>query len=536
MLSPDGSQLAYVGHQGSTQQIYVRAMDSLEAKAVPGTEGAVNPFFSPDGQWLGFFSAGKLKKISISGGAAIPLSDAPFPNGASWGSQGIIAFTPITGASPMMQVTDAGGAPKPLTQVVNEEATHRWPDFFPDGKALLFAAGTNALTFRNAQVIVQSIATGERHRLAAGGTIPRYAPSGHLIYAHEGNLMAVRFNPRRLEITGAAIPVIEDVWESPIFGAAQYSFSNTGSLVYVPGGVTSAQYRLVWVTRDGAEQTLAAPPHAYFAPRLSPDGRKVAVGITEEESQTWLYDLSRQTLTRLTFEGDADLNPIWTPDGKRMAFASANKGPLNIFWQLADGSGGLERLATSQYTQIPQSWSPDGQLLTYFEVNPTTQRDIYVLRMADRKAQPFLHTPFDEAVPRFSPDGKWLAYVSNESGRYEIYVQPYPGPGGKWQISTEGGTEPAWNPSGRELFYRSGDKMMSMDIASQPSFAAGTPRMLFEGRYEHAAVPSTDYAVSPDGRRFLMLKPLDQQEAAPNQIVVVQNWFEELKRRVPAGE
>jgi eukaryotic-like serine/threonine-protein kinase len=241
-------------------------------------------------------------------------------------------------------------------------------------------------------------------------------------------------------------------------------------------------------------------------------------------------------MTRLTFEGNENLNGVWTPDGKRIAFASTKEGPRNIYWQRADGSGGLEQLTTSENTQVPMSWSPDGQLLSFFEVNPTTGYDIWVLRLSDRKALPFLRTPFNESVPRFSPDGRWLAYISNESGRYEIYVQPYPGPGGKWQISTEGGTEPTWNPNGRELFYRSGDKMMAVEIATQPSFSASKPRVLFEGRYEPSPATSPNYSVSPDGQRFLMLKSAEQEAAAPTQINVVLNWFEELKRRVPTGK
>jgi len=278
-------------------------------------------------------------------------------------------------------------------------------------------------------------------------------------------------------------------------------------------------------------------------PRLSPDGRRVAVTITEQENQIWLYDLSRETLTRSTFEGTQNYNPLWTPDGKRIAFESNRAGPINIFWPLADGSGGFERLTTSEYLNAPMSWSPDGRLLNFIGIDPTTGVDIWVLRMGDppagsgqvRKAQLFLQTPFNENTSRFSPDGRWMAYISDESGRNEVYVQPYPGPGGKWQISTEGGTEPVWNPNGRELFYRSGDRMMAVDIVTQPGFVAGRPRMLFEKRYEAAPAPIVNYDVSPDGQRFLMIKPVDQEEAAPTQINVVLNWFEELKRRVPVG-
>jgi eukaryotic-like serine/threonine-protein kinase len=550
-LSPKGTHLAYVARQGGVQQIYLRAMDSFESKPIPGTEGAVNPFFSPDGQWVGFLAGGALKKVSVSGGAALTLGVASSPRGASWGSNGTIAFTPQD-VVVVQQVPDAGGAPQPLTRFEKGEASHRWPEFLPGGNAVLFAAAPNAVSWTNAQVAVQSVGTDERRNLIQGGTHPRYAPSGHLIYAQAGTLMAVPFDPQRLTVTGAVIPAVEGVLQSPVSGAAQYSFSATGSLVYILGGVQSARSKLVWVSRNGAEQPLAAPAHAYLGPRLSPDGRRVAVAIAEQESQVWLYDLPRETLTRFTFEGHANINPVWTPDGKRIAFNSNKEGATNIFWQLADGSGGLERLTTSEYLHAPHSWSPDGQLLAFHEVNPATQRDIWVLRMGDpspgsgqvpsagsgqvRKAQPFLRTQFDEAVPRFSPDGRWLAYISNESGRNEIYVQPYPGPGGKWQISTEGGTEPAWNRNGRELFYRSGDKMMAVDIATQPGFAPGTPRMLFEGRYETAPFPATNYDVSPDGQRFLMVKPTEQEQAAPTQINVVLNWFEELKQKVPTGK
>jgi serine/threonine protein kinase len=538
-LSPSGTHLAYVARQRGTQQLHLRAIDSLEAKPIPGTEGGVSPFFSPDGQWLGFFAGGKLKKVSVNGGAALTLGDPGGPGGASWGSQGIIAFA-ATSVSVLQQVPDVGGAAQPLTRVEKADDIQRWPEFLPGGKALLFAAGTLGSA---PSIAVQSVVTGKERNLIQGATQPRYAPSGHLVYAQGGSLMAVPFDPQRLTVTGAAVSVVEGVLQSPNNGAAQYSFSATGSLVYVPGAVQSvAQNRLVWVSRNGTEQPLAAPEHGYGTPRLSPDGRLVSVRIMEQDSQLWLYDLSRETLTRLTFEGSASGTPAWTPDGKRLAFQSNKEGSaLNLFWLLADGSGGLERLTTSEYIQAPSSWSPDGQLLAFVEANPSTQRDIWVLRMSDpgapgqaRKAQPFLRTQFDEAAPRFSPDGRWLAYISNESGRYEIYVQPYPGPGGKWQISTEGGTEPVWNPNGRELFYRSGDKMMAVDIATQPSFAAGKPRMLFEGSYLPTAGTIQNYDVTHDGQRFLMLKA-NEQAQAPVQINVVLNWFEELKRRVPAG-
>jgi Tol biopolymer transport system component/predicted Ser/Thr protein kinase len=534
-LSPDGTHLAYVARQGGVQQLYIRAMDTLEARPIAGTEGAINPFFSPNGQWLGFFAGGKLKKVSVSGGAALTLSDATTPRGADWRSQGMIAFVP-TAVSVLQQVPDAGGAQHSMTRFEKRDVSHRWPEFLPGGKGVLFDAGLGPFNFTNAEVAVQSVGTSERRNLIQGGMNPRYAPSGHLLYAQGGSLMAVPFDSKRLEVTGAAVPVVEGVLQSPLSGHAQYSFSATGSLVYVPGGIQAAQSRLVWVSRNGAEQPLVAPPRAYQNPRLSPDGRRIATAIQDQEAQVWLYDLARETLTRLTFEGNTNTAPVWTPDGKRIAFQSNKEGQLNIFWQLADGSGGLERLTTSEYLNTPMSWSADGQLLAFMEINPTTERDIWVLRLGDRKAQAFLRTAFSESVPKFSPDGRWLAYISNESGRYEIYVQPYPGPGRKWQISTQGGTEPVWNPNGRELFYRSGNKMIAVDIATRPGFAAGKPKLLFEGPYEPTMFTNTNYDVAPDGQRFLMLKSTEQAQAVPTQINVVLNWFEELKRRVPAGK
>jgi serine/threonine-protein kinase len=346
--------------------------------------------------------------------------------------------------------------------------------------------------------------------------------------------MAVPFDLERLQITGAAIPVVEGVQQSDTTGAAQYSISSAGSLVYVSGGAAQeAQRGLVWVTRNGVEQPLAAPAHAYAVPQISPDGQRVAVEIGP---QIWLYDLARDTLTRFTFEGDTNNNPVWTPDGKRIAFYSTKDGPLNLFSQLADGSGSLEKLRTSDFTDVPRSFSPDGQFLAFHEVAPDTQRDIWVLKLSDRKAQVFLRTQFTEGAPQFSRDGRWIAYVSNESGRPEVYVQPYPGPGGKWQISTDGGTEPVWNRNGRELFYRSGNKMMAVDVTTQLGFSVGKPRTLFEGQYAVSQFPNTSvgYDVSPDGQRFLMVKQ-DAQAISATQINVVLNWFEELKRRVPAG-
>ena len=525
-LSADGRQLTYVATtQGSSvQQIYLRAMDSAETRAIPGTEGAMDPFFSPDGQWIGFFADGKLKKISVSGGVAQVLSDASLAIGGSWGSENTIVFGEQS--EPLQQVSDGGGALQPLTRLEKDEVAHIWPEFLPDGKAVLF---TNA---PSGGIAVLTLKTGERRNLIQGASSPRYAPSGHLVYLQGATLMAVPFDPERLEVKGTAVQVVQGVRRSSIpVAAAQYSLSATGSLVYVSGSARALQSKLVWVSRNGAEQPLDAPLRDYGYPRLSPDGRRAAVN---SDNQVWLYDLARDTLSRFTFEGINNL-PVWTPDGKRIAFMSTKEGRGNIFWQMADGSGGLERLTTSQQNNAPVSFSPDGQILA-FQVNNPTGIDISVLRLSDRKMQPFLQTPAYKGAPQFSPDGHWLAYVSDESGRYEIYVQPYPGPGGKRQISTESGTEPVWNRNGRELFYRNGDKMMAVAVTTKASFSAGKPKELFEGRYARLGGTFPFYDVSPDGQRFLMLKPVEQEQVDPTQINVVLNWTEELKRLVPTGK
>jgi serine/threonine protein kinase len=540
-LSPDGTQLAYVARQNGVTQIFLRALNSLESKPLPGTEEGSTPFFSPDSQWLGFVGGyGKLKKVSIDGGPAVDLCDVDsrLVFGASWGSQGSIVFGYVGG---LRQVPESGGSPKQLTTVPGTSSgtsDHMWPEFLPGGKAVLFVRGVAA----DPRISVVSIETGGQRDLIAGKD-PVYSPTGHLLYSQGGTLMAAPFDLQRLAVTGTGVPVAEgilqrtpDVFQPP---AADYSISATGSLAFVPGVATAAPLKLTWVSRSGAEQPLPAPAHIYLHPRLSPDGQRIAVGITEKESQVWLYDIAQGTLSRFTFEGSNNLTPFWTRDGQRIVFISNKEGPRNIFSKLADGSGGLERLTTSENLDIPGSFSPDGQVLAFAEIDPHTGYDIWTLRLKgssaeteqSRKPQPFLKTSFNENVPQFSPDGHWLAYVSDESGRYEIYVVPYPGPGGKWQISTEGGREPLWNRNGRELFYRSGNKMMAVDINTRMGFSAGTPKMLFEGPYQSLSTSTPNYDVSADGQRFLMLKSTEQ----PAQINVVLNWFEELKQKVPSG-
>jgi len=517
--------------RNGTRQLYVRALDSPEATPLAGTEGAYcTPTFSPDGHWVAFFDAGarELRKMAVRGGPPQTLSRAGGILGATWAGGDAIIYSDAD-APGLRKVSSEGGTPVVITHLDTGkgETAHRWPAFLPGGKAFLFVVqyGDNP---DHAEVVAQRIDTGQRQVLVHGGTFPQYVPAGYLAFVRGGKLMAVPFDAGRLQVTDQAAEVSEDVQESG-FGGAQFALSSEGSLVYVPP--SGARRRLVWVGRDGNEQLLLARPQNYGTIRLSPDGRRLAVGL---DNQIWLYDLSRDAWTRFTFEGDINEAPLWSPDGKRVTFLSNKEGRRNIYWQLADGSGGPERLTTGDYEHVPASWSPDGRLLAFVEENPSTHDDIWILRMSDRKQQPFLRTQFNENAPVFSPDGNWLAYASDESGRFEVYAQPYPGPGAKYQISSEGGGEPAWNPNGRELFYRSENRMMATEVTTRPSFSMGQARVLFEGQYVTGAAPqaeSATYCVSPDGQRFLM----DKQSGGATQINVVLNWFEELKRRVPLG-
>jgi len=533
-VSPRGTHLVYVANN----RLNLRALDQLNATPIEGTAGQGGgagraPFFSPDGQWIGFWQSGELRKVAITGGAPVKLCAAVAPVSATWATDDTIVYD--QGPLGIWRVSAQGGTPERVIVVDEKKEIAHGPQLLPGGRSVLFTLATSG-GWNEAQIVVQSLDSSERKVVVRGGRDARYVETGHLVYARSGTLLAVPFDLARLEVIGGPVSLVEGVADAGINqgGATHFSLSGDGALIYVPGGsAQTPQRRLVWVGRSGMEQPLAASTRAYGYPRISPDGRRIAV---ELENQIWLYDLTRDTLTRLTFEGNVNQNPAWAPDGKRIAFYSDKDGaPPKIFWQLADGSGGLERLASGDSFQVPKSWSADGQLLAFFEISPTTQRDIWVLRLADRKAQLFLRTPFTETSPTFSPDGRWLAYASDESGRPEVYVQPYPGPGGKWQISTDGGTEPLWNRNGRELFYRSGSKMMAVETTTQPSFAAGKPRVLFEGQYLASVFPSSGgaYDVSADGQRFLMVKETEAASRSTAQIHVVLNWVEELKRRVP---
>jgi serine/threonine protein kinase len=535
-LSRDGSRFVFVGSPaGKPPQLYVRELDQQAATPIPGTENATQPFFSPDGEWIGFFADGKLCKVSRGGGPVATLCDAPIPHGASWASDDTIIYAPNLGSG-LMRISSAGGTPQALTTPGSkqQELSHRWPQLLPGNNTVLFTIQTTTqITYDDARIALLSLETGKWRTLLAGGSYARYVPSAHIVYAHAGALMAVPFDLARLQVRGSPVPVQQGVVTTvATSGGAEYDVADSGLLAYVPGSTRPPERSLVWVDRQGVSKELPAPVNSYVTPRLSPDGRMLAVQIFNAGAEDlWIYDFSRNTLMRLTFSGGGgSAAPLWTPDGRKVVYRS-RVPTLTFRAKPADGSGAEETLFGKELEDpgaTPFCESPDGKTLL-FGRNVTGAVGIYAISMdGSAKVQPFLQSTFNQSSPRFSPDGHWVVYASNESGREEVYVQPFPGPGGKWMISTEGGNYPMWARSGREIFFRNEDKMMSTPVETQPTFKAGTPRMLFQGG---SYLGVGNYDVAPDGQHFLMIKE-KEAPASYKEVSIVLHWTDEVKRRV----
>jgi Tol biopolymer transport system component len=530
-VSPDGTKLAFVATDaGGRSLLWIRGLDATEATPLPGTEGGTSPVWSPDSRYLAFLADGKLKKISVSGGPVQTVAETAI-GCCAWSPKGVILFNAF-GLGPLFEVSEAGGAATPVTALdaAGEERGHLGPYFLPDGEHYLYLA--LAATPGHTAIYVGSLSSKDRVRVLSDSSNAVYVSPGYLLFHRNGTLMTQAFDATRLATSGDAVPVAEHLQFNPQTRLASFAASDAGVLAYRTAANASPR-SLVWVTRSGTEQVVSAPARGYQQPRLSPDGGRIAAEIAEDGSQIWLYDVGRETLTRLTFQGSDNELPLWSPDDKRVTYYSnQGGGSLNLFRQMADGSGSPERLTTSSTSShAAMSWSPDERFLAYTD-NDAGARDLWILDTQDGKARPFLKTTFTEGGARFSPDGRWIAYVSNESGRGEVYVQAYPGPGGKWQISTDGGLEPVWNRNGRELFYRNGDKIIAVPVSVAAGFSAGKPQVLFERRYASTALPQTApyYDVSADGQRFLMVKEADQ-EGTPIDVVV--NWLAQLDPRAP---
>jgi serine/threonine-protein kinase len=554
-ISPDGRRIVYSGGASTRRdqdrtaadaQLVVRLIDQLQATPLPGLSRApFGPFVSPDGAWIGFNDladgtlGGTLKKVSMLGGPPVTICSLSAPlRGASWGADDSIIFGTADPATGLLRVPAGGGEPEPLTKPDSQkgEADHYWPEILPGGRAILFT--TVASAAENYQIAVLNLETRERKTLIPGGSNPKFTSTGHIVYGVAGTLRAVAFDADHLEVLSDPVPVLDSV-VTKVNGAVNFSVARDGSLVYVAGTAAGeTPRRLMWVDRQGREEATNAPSRAYTYPRISPDATKVALDIRDQENDIWIWDVARETLTRLTFDPGGDEFPLWTPDGRRIAFSSPQAGAApNLFWRAADGTGSLERLTESPNQQVPTSFSPDGTRLLFREITSGTGADIGILPLdGERRATPLVQTSFSERNADVSPDGRWIAYESNESGQFEIYIRPFPQvDAGRWQVSAGGGTRPLWARNGRELFYLvEPGRLMAVPIQPGSTFAAGNPQVVFEGQYGPPLQRNgRTYDVSPDGQRFLMIKEGAAGETSVPQLVVVLNWFEELKRLVP---
>jgi serine/threonine-protein kinase len=547
--TPDGRSLVFVGRHGGVQRLYVRALEGEKARVLDGTEGAQAPTVSPDGRWVVFWANGAVRRVPLAGGpvAVVVEGVGGIPTGIACGEDGRIYYH---GAGQVIWSAQPEGAATALTKRLDADVAHVLPHLLPGGRALLYTVRHRDRTWGDDEVVAHVFATGERKPLLHDAADARYVASGHLVFLRRGTLFAVDFDLSRLSVRGTPVPALDAVTQAltsglsgDMTGAGQLSVASTGSLAYMRGAVVPHRdFELVAVDRQGRVAPLGAPTRSYNPVlRLSPDGRRLAVSIEGlMETGLWLYDRDRSTLGKLTPGGEA-IFPRWTPDGQRVTFQWLKEGVVQTAWQRADGATAPETLVHG--AGWPSSWSPDGRHLALAKDN-----DIWVATVEDGKATvaPLAQTPDTELWPEFSPDGRWLAYGSDASGRNEVYVQPYPGPGPRQQVSLEGGESPAWSPTGRELFFLSlpdaEGKRQMMAVGSLPGrkLSLGEPRPLFafsEPPLRLRCMPSRCYDVAPDGQQFYAVRAAPTAPIPPvTHVHLIQNWTEELKARVAAGE
>jgi len=553
-LSPDGMHLAvtFRGKDGKIR-LGLRTLDQRQVTPLPGAEDASAPFFSPDGQWIGFTSGTDLKKISINGGTPVTLGDASSVRGASWAADGNIYVTGQGSSGPIYRIPSSGGTRVPVTKLVGNERTHRWPQALPGGQAVLFTShiSTTVGTYDEAKVDVVLVKTGERKNLVHGAFGAHFLPisgeRGYLLYMQKNTVLAAPFNVQRLAITGAAIPVLTDV-DSSARGGGDFAFSSTGAFVYREGH-GGREWPLMWLDADGKLTSLHSVPGGYYGLRFSPDGKRLAYSASNGHgSDIWVDDLDRDSVSRLTFLPEASQPPVWSPDGKGIFFNSRNQNNPGLCWIPADGSGEPLRLLDDKLlgAPFPSSVSPDGRMLAFQVFSPVRRYDIYTAVIGrDSAGRPqlgtpnlFVGTPFSEVDAAFSPDGRWLAYSSDETGRTEIYVRQFPGPGGRWQVSTSGGEMPVWSRAGRELFFRDSEQRIQVVdcTASDGSFRVGKPRLWSTIHAMNLANLWT-YDVAPDGKRLAIIPstvPGEKDGPATN-LVFLLNFPDELRRRIAEG-
>jgi serine/threonine-protein kinase len=542
-LSPDGTQLAYVVRRGNTNHLCLRSLEKFESKMIPGTEDAQAPFFSPDGNWIGFCAEGKLKRVSLLGGAPQMICEAQRAREGCWLEDDTIVFADEQKYG-LWQVPASGGEPRQLTSPLRflreePEHSHLFPHILPEGKGVLFTISSPGQN----RIATFSFETGQYRTLIERGSCAHYVQTGHLIYSLAGDLYAVPFDLKAMKKTGPLLPVVQGVMSFGWYGGAHFSVSRNGSLVYVPGSAaTETNTRIVRVDRTGKLEALPFPLGDYQSPRISPDGENLLVVECETIPQLWVFDLARGSKRPFTDERGHTYWAIWSPDGKQIVFNSSLGGAvMDLYSKPADGSAQEKRLteSTNQFHLLPKSWADDGKTLIVTKgVDPNTGFDIDIMPSeAVGTPQPLINTRFNEFHPMISPSGRWLAYSSDESGRAEIYIRSYRGPGGAIPVTTDGGREPVWDPSEKELYYRddTGDKLFKVSILTEPTVQIGSPELLFEGRFmESSSLWGRNYDISPQGDFFILIEEEEMQSAA--QINVVLNWFEELNRLVPTGK
>jgi len=525
-VSPDGQRVAFVatGADGKSL-LWVRPLDTLAAESLAGTDDATSPFWSPDSRFLGFFAGGKLKKIAVSGGPPITLCDTRDGNGGTWSRDGFIVFEPA-GLSALQKVSAAGGMPTAATVLAPGETRHQRPFFLPDGRHFLYETERGA-NYLGVSIYLASLDSTERKLLLNSNSSNVVYSQGHLLFLRETTLMAQPFDTQRLELVGEAYPIAEQIQIRPAGEPyAIFSASENGVLAYQSGAAAGGS-QLTWFDRSGKQIGILGEPAAYADIELSPDGRQASVSLPDQTRRgrdIWMYNVARGLRTRFTFDPADELPAIWSPDGSKVIFNSRRKGPLDLYQKASDGSGTEALLLEDNSDKYPLSWSADGRLILF-----RAGGDVFVLPLSgERKPMPYLQTQFNEGDSQFSPDGRWVAYASNESGRFEVYVAPFRGPGGKWQVSTTGGSEPRWRRDGTEVFYLDpDDKLMVAAVNGRGStFEVGAVRPLFETRA--GAVARFRYSVSADGQRFLVNTFPEQSASAP--ITVVLNWTAGLQK------
>jgi len=544
-LSPDGDRIAFVGRDADgPPRIYTRRVDALRASPLPGTEGAHTPFFSPDGGWVAFFAGGSLRKVSVNGGAPLELCDAPWGLGGSWGPDGTIVFTPSGYPNVGLWRVSAAGRCESFLKPDSAagELSLRWPQWLPGGRGVLYTASLTLGSHDAAHLVVDVLPGGPRKTILDGGYHGRYVPSGQLLFAREGTLFAVPFDLDSLSTTGDAVPALDGVMVDSASGSAQLAFSQDGTVVYAPGEAASLVAPIHWMSRDGSTSPLLREPVNWAHPRFSPAGDRLALQIHDGTKwDVWVYDLTRDTLSRLTYGPAPNFVPVWTPDGERVAFTSSRSGVNNLYWRRSDGSGDVQRLTDSENWQAATSWHPDGRSLGISERRPDTGYDLMTLSIEGDEegswrpgaSAVFLSTTFDEVYPVFSPDGRWVAYLSDESGQQEVYVRPFPGPGGKWQVSNGGGQVPSWSRTRSELLYgtQDGTIMVVRYTAQSGSFRPEKPALWSPGPFALRPLGVWHFDLHPDGKRVALQIASEATEPdAPETAVIVTGFFDELRR------